>query len=374
MRKPFCISPSGEADISDYGAHPIEEEGYETFDSTMAIKAALLEKNKVTINTAGTYLINQPLVVHSNTELIAVNNVTLKKASGVSHAITNNYVEGAHIDKQITISNITIDDDSLGGTVYSAESGNGIINLFHVEDVTLCDITIINGGNQLYGVHLQSSTNVNVTNYTYTGAKDGFHINAGCEDIVIDGFDISSVDDAFAILAEDYPRPQMYARDIRNITIKNGVSNTVVDQLGYFLRLTTGSWLDWTNGSTYKIGHICKNDGKLYKKYNSGDVVASIVPTHTSGRVTGADGIEWKFIGIGDNYKCEIFDVYVYNVTLDCGRKIYRYVSKDVWDNSEYPGTENTSIVDNLHTTLSEDNFINTSGLLGNTYFDEVYP
>ena len=51
-------------------------------------------------------------------------------------------------------------------------------------------LKLFNGDKILFGVHLQSVKNVKVKNYFYDGIKMAFHINGGCEDIVIDGFDI----------------------------------------------------------------------------------------------------------------------------------------------------------------------------------------
>lgn len=373
-----AIVEAATVDVATYGAHHTGEAGYETYDNAAAFQAAIFAGRRVEISTAGTYLLSRRLFVPSNRTIIGmVNGVTLKKSVGYSHVFCNTKaasLDGSNRDSNITLDNLTIDDNnSFTGAVGddAAPTLKGILSFRLLDGLTLNKITIINGNATQYAVQLNQVTNATATTYSYTGLKDGFHIEGGCHSITIDGFTIVAGDDTFAVLANGWPLSQSSADDITNIIIQNGTSNCGAAP-GFFVRMITGSWLAWASGNTYNVGHICTNGGRIYKKANAGSAAASAAPTHAWGDITGADGITWRWIGNGSNLNNNIRGVYVHNVTLTDNRILYRMVEATADNNSEYPGTENTSILDELHTDLPASKFTNSAGLLGNTYFDEA--
>ncbi len=236
---------------------------------------------------SGVYRLRAPIYLKSNILIEGVGKVVIIKDSSYSQVFTNKNAINDYttvMDSIIMIKNITIDANNYGtqnDAVHPTANGNLSFKFF--KKLVLKNIKIINGDSILYGVHFQSVKNVRVKNFLYQGKKDGVHINGGCENIIIDGFDISSFDDAFGIMTDDYPRVQHNTQDIRNIIIKNGISRKRKNQSGFFVRFMTGSWLDWYKGNKYKIGHVVNYKSKQYKKTNGDELISSYPPAHING-------------------------------------------------------------------------------------------
>ncbi len=331
-------------------AHFIDHTGKQ--DYTKIFNDAFSKYNYVIIKP-GTYHLKAPIYLQNNIIIVGEGSVILIKDTTYSHVFVNQKATKDYTkewNRYITIKNITIDDNNKGSQCDAAHStANGILSFKFLDNLTLENVKIINGDKVLFGVHLQSVKNVKVKNYFYDGNKDGFHINGGCEDIVIDGFDISSYDDAFGIMTDDYPRVQSNAKDLKNIIIKNGISRKRIPQAGFFLRLMTGSWCNWEKGNKYKVGNTVNYQHNQYKKLNTGECISLGPPNHSKGDSLYSDGIVWRYIGKGVNKTSNIYNIYVKNVQLEDGRQIVRTVNDDSYDYGEYPGTEYASIVDGLY-------------------------
>jgi len=351
----FSISCNQENLSSESNSEKIQKEIIENTgfkDYTDIFKKALSTSNHIVIKS-GLYHLSEPIYLKDSVLIEGKGKVTLVKNSLYSHVFTN---QNASLDftdewnKCITLKNITIDAKSKGTQRDAAHTtANGILSFKFIDKLVLNNIKIINGDPILYGVHIQSARNVLVKDYLYEGEKDGFHINGGCENIIIDGFDISSFDDAFGIMTDDYPRVQHNAQDIRNIVIENGISRKRNTQSGFFVRFMTGSWEDWKEGKKYKVGHTINFKNLQYKKVNQAELTSFESPNHLNGDRLYSDGIIWRYIGEGTNKTSNIYKIYISNVHLEDDRKIVRTINKDRYDYGEYPGTENTSIVDSLY-------------------------
>lgn len=335
-------------------------------DYTKVFQDAISKANIVYIK-AGSYHLSKPIYLNDNITIVGEDNVKLIKNKNYSHVFVNTKTISDFTEKfntNIVIKNILIDANKKGSQIDAAHrTANGIISLKFLRNLILENVQIINGDSELYGVHLQSVKNAYIKSYAYNGMKDGFHINGGCENVIIDGFEISSFDDAFGIMTDDYPRVQHNANDIRNIIIKNGVSKKRNDQSGFFIRFMTGSWLDWQKGNQYNIGHVVNVSNIHYKKINSGELVSTICPSHAYGDSLYSDGINWRYLGMGNNRTSNIYNILVSNVKLKDNRKILRTINKDSYNYGEYPGTENTSIVDGLY--LDKIGFVAVRGKMG---------
>jgi hypothetical protein len=268
----------------------------------------LSENDTVTITQPGTYLIGSVIRMDSGKSLIGGEGVAIKRLGAFANMVANRNPIAASRDTNITIQDIVFDSSS--NDTYSGKvipTAHGILYFRNVDGLTLDNVSVINGGPNLFGIHVEEAEDAAVTDYLYDGDKDGFHVTNGCDGVLLDGFDISSKDDALAIIGHDYPAVQGSAQDITNITIRNGVSRVRTGQLGFFLRLITGSWINWANGAVFNIGHICVNAGNLYKKVNAGDIEAANAPVHTSGDVTARlPGGVWAGGAAGDRRSDEI--------------------------------------------------------------------
>jgi len=301
---------------------------------------------------SGTYPLSSPVYLHSNIVVEGEGEVILKKSIPYSQVFSNlKAAEDFTIlwDESITIKNIIIDANN-NGTQKDAvhQTANGILSFKYLNKLTLDNIKIINGDSVLFGIHLQSVKNSTIEDYFYDGDKVGIQMQGGCENILIKNFDISSGDDAFAINVNDYPRVQHNTADSKNIIFQNGISRKRNNQVGFFLRLMTGSWKEWRKGNNYRIGDIANYNGKQYKKINEGVLTSFDYPTQIAGDSLYPDGIVWRYIGEGTNTTSNIYNVSVSGVRIDDGRQISRTVDADRYNNGEYPGTENLSIVDSV--------------------------
>ncbi len=336
-------------------------------DYTKIFQDVVSNSNHVIIKS-GTYYLAKPIYLNDNITIEGEGTVKLMKVSNYSHVFVNTKTKLDFAEKfniNIIIANILIDANNEGSQIDAAhKTANGIISFKFLNNLILNNVKIINGDSQLYGVHLQSVKNAIVKSYFYDGAKDGFHINGGCENIMIDGFEISSFDDAFGIMTDDYPRVQHNTKDIKNIIIKNGVSKKRKEQTGFFIRFMTSSWLEWQNKNKYNIGNIVNVNNLQYKKVNPGEMVSTLRPNHELGDSLYLDGIFWRFLGKGNNKSSNIFNISVSNVNLEDNRIILRTVNKDSFNYGEYPGTENTSIVDGLF--IDNIKFLSVRGKMGN--------
>lgn len=321
-------------------------------DYTTIFNEAISHSNYVIIKP-GLYLLKAPIYLHSNLVIQGEGEVILKKDKLYPYVFANQKAINnfsAKWDTSVSIMNIVIDANHKGKQNDTVNvTANGQLSFQFLKNLILKNIKIINGDPIMYGVHLQSVIQARVINYSYDGDKDGIHINGGCKGINIDGFDISSYDDAFGIMTDDYPRIQNNTQDIRNIVIKNGVSRKRYPQAGFFLRLMTGSWDDWSKGNKYNIGNTVNCQGRQYKKLNKGEMVSWEYPSHLKGDSLYPDGIIWRYLGNGTNKTSNIYNLSVFNVTLDDGRNIVRTINADSNDYGEYPGTENKSIVDSVY-------------------------
>ena len=335
--------PYGAVDVTYYGAV-----GDGVTDDTAAIIAALAASNYVTISRAGTYMVSAPIYLSTGQTLEGATGVTLKKSTTYSHILVNDAAAttGTTWDTGITIRNLILDDNNTGTqTGAAAVTANGILQFKYITSSTIENTSIINGDTTLFGYHLQSVSQISMRSVSYTGSKDGIHIGGGSSNVDIDGFYIDSFDDSIAVMTEDYPRVQANASDIYNVTIRNGVTNSTTSPAGAggIPATATGSWLAWANGNTYRIGDCANNAGKIYKMVNSGSFTGTVAPVQTSGDVTGADGITWRFLQTGVNTTTNIYNLVVENITAKDGRGFTFYKNNDAFDHSEYPGTENTT-------------------------------
>lgn len=330
--------------VSDFGA---VADGIT--DCTEAFENALASSDFVKITKPGTYILNHPVYLSSNKTIEGADGVILKRGSSYSHIFVNDASAGlTEKDTNIVIRNIIIDDDSLGvqsGTGLASPTANGILNFCKMSDLKIENVTIINGGSILYGIHLQEVETAFIKDYSYDGWKDGCHISGGCINITVDGFFIDSYDDSFAIMTSDYPRSQGCSKDINKVTIKNGILRSTKNNpyVGGCIAFIASSWLYWQSGNSYDIGHQVTYNGRIYKMVNAGPLTASVAPAHTSGDVTGADGIKWRYMNDGSYTESNVYNVIIENVDIKDGRGFTYYKNNNSYDHTEYPGTENTS-------------------------------
>ena len=285
-------------------------------DDTTAINAALIRGGTVILGS-GTFNLTNTLKIPSYTILTGSGDTVLKKNAVFSHVICNTgaYASGSN-DTQIVVQNLTFDcgaNDTQTGSAHG--TANGQIQFSYGSDMTIKNIRMTGTGPTLYGIHLQGMTNVLVNQFTCTLMKDGIKIGPGCSTIEVSEADMTTGDDAITLCPIDYPRVQDTANDIEYITLRNMRLAAYPATAGGAFKFYIGSWANWTNGNRYNVGELANNAGKIYKAVNQiTNVVAANAPTHSTGDVTGADGITWRFLQTGTKTTANISHVRVDNL------------------------------------------------------------
>lgn len=218
-------------------------------------------------------------------------------------------------------------------------------------------------GAHCFSVHGGACENIIVENIKAIGTTDGdvdndcratIQFQGWSKYITVRNVEMDTNDDCIAFNASDYPLNVISAGDIEDVTVENITDRYHgAGQVGFSVRMISGSWTDWANGNTYKLGDCANNAGKIYtvsgKTSGTFPLTASTAPTHASGDATGADGITWRFLKVGTFKTANVRNVTIRNLT--CYRN-YTPVAVLVDDNeyvrNVYPGTEGDSITDNV--------------------------
>jgi hypothetical protein len=317
----------------------------------------------------GTFLINSAIRIKSNQSLIGSVGTIIKKNAAFTHAIVNDatYRNNGTLDSNIVIERISIDANHYGGsTGRAAATANGNLQLAYATRVQVSNFTLVNNDAGVFSTHFQSLTNSIFTDTRIVSAKDGLHLQNGCKHVRFKGGHLDTYDDAIAVLADDYAAYQHSADSIEDISFEDFIIDTVNNPTptGFAVRLLTGSWLAWNSGNSYSTGNYVTNAGKIYKAVTAGPFTGTNAPTHTSGDVTGADGITWRYLSTGTQLYTQIKNIRFGNIRINGNRRITRTLNNDAYDYGVYPGTTG-GVVDGL-------NFFNvtTSGSLPVTYID----
>jgi len=292
-------------------------------DIVEILNDALVNYDHVKIITPGIYEINSSIYIPNNTILEFCAGCTLKKSTGseFSHMIINDGILTGKRNENISLigNGLIVDANGIDkqGTIESRLKGQiqfykvdglDVSGLYHLSD----DIT-----NQFF-LCLCDCTDFTIDDIDITSEKDGIDILSS-SDGAISNIVADTGDDGIFV-GIGYPGNTPVVKSCKNISIENYDDDSPI--AGYGVRIYCAAWGDWTNGRTYKSYEYCLNDGKLYGRANNGDFVAANAPIHTSGKVTGADGIAWWFIQNETEYGADVDGLTIKNMTENCNRYI----------------------------------------------------
>jgi hypothetical protein len=203
-------------------------------------------------------------------------------------------------------------------------------------------------------IYIGTWSHLLIENVKLAGEKDGIKLCNGHE-AVIRNLDLNTYDDGLSLCGTDFSTIVMEVGDVYNVLCSNITDHQHNNIFGRTCLIYTGSWADYKVGNEYGCSDFCINAGNLYQVFSETGFIAtsSKAPTHTSGTVTDADGIPWRFI-----QPCDFHETHVYNVTFEncifekSGNIIANWIGPN-WHfekygaihRSSYPGTErNTSV------------------------------
>jgi len=295
-------------------------------DNVTALNDALTNHRKVLVK-AGTYNFNNTIWIPSNTELKCESGVTFQKETG---SIYCHIIGNKGMLTNTTDANIKIYGNGLNLDINDIDS-------YSLNDVTICPILRLRSVFQFHQVDEFIIDNIyennpdredqffmcysachygKISNIDSTGAKDNCPI-LSCTDLEFTNCNFIASDDAM-FLGSGYPNVSVSVNNTERITLTDTTIGSPALIGGYLTRTYGAKWGNWTNGKTYHDNETClASNGVVYGRgYNTGgDKVASVEPTHATGAVTGADGIEWWKMD-GSGYTTKVKDITFKNITF----------------------------------------------------------
>lgn len=315
-----------------------------------ALQAALDIGGTITINTPGEYELNDTLKIGSDTKLVCCPGVVFKKVASYGNVIINKGAETRTYNENIEIDGLTVEVNGMESLIDQDVPGlRAQIGFFYVKHLILRNYKCEDLGNAQFGIQFIRWEDVYFDNLILGGDKDGLDIGVGFNGL-FENIKFTTFDDAIALYGAGYPSVTVEVGDVHDITFRNCI-DYVHSGGGFTCRIMTGSWADWANGSTYQTGDLCTNGGSIYISNNANgfSAVAANAPVHSSGEVTGADGITWKYCNDDTIKSYNVYNITFDNCTYyDIRPPINIKFIDDVWMRSVYPGTETLSYVKNI--------------------------
>lgn len=305
----------------------------------------------VNITTAGIYEIDSTLYLCSDTTYNFVAGVTFKKVAGFSssHLFVNKGILTRTPDTNIYLigNGLVIDCNGIDGAQI-VTGMQGHVAMFQVSNFLISGIktdTITATG---FFMHLAEVSNFIVRDIDAEGAKDGIHLGVA-SNFLFEDIRTSTLDDGIALNARDYAVSNPTLGDISNGIIRRWTDDDYVGQSGSGCLLLSGAWSNWASGTTYQCNDIVINAGNIYEYNAAGSEVAANAPVHTSGAVTGADGIKWEWRQAGTIDHADVKDIKFEDCTWASRKPFIRTAgASDATSRAFFPGTGAQAIVDNI--------------------------
>ena len=331
----------------------------------------------ISISIPGTYEIDGTLWLESDQHLYFCEGCTIKKmpnaGSPYTHTFANVGVLTGTRNRNISIygNGLELERNHIDGQQAEsiAYAGRGDCFFFRIDRLVLDGLSQnYEYTTSLFSFQFSDVNNFLIRNMSVTGYKDSYHFNGKCHHGIIEDVYSDTEDDSFAFIVPDYYSIMPCVGDIHDITIRRWTNQTLTYD-GSLGRIFPMMWAVWESGNTYNQSDMCVNDGNIYLSRTVGAIEAANAPTHTSGNVTGADGIEWKWMQAGT-----ITEGNVYNITFeDCdfhtsGTQGFAAFLDNTNDlRCAYPGTEQNGymkniIFDNIRLTTTNNPFLFWNG------------
>ena len=316
-----------------------------------AMQAALDVGGIITVNTPGTYELNDTLKIGSNTKLICCPGVIFKKTGNYSNVLINKGSETRTYNENIEIDGLTIEVNEISNIIDLDVAGlRAQVGFYYVKHLVFKNFKCEDIYGSQFCIQMARWEDVYFNNITIKGDKDGIDLGVGNNGL-FENVNLTTYDDGIALYGAGFPSATIEVGDVYDLTFRN-CTDYVHSGVGYTCRMMTGSWDDWTNGNTYKTGDLCTNVGSIYISNNDTgfSAVAANAPVHSSGEVTGADdGITWKYCNDDSIKSYNIYNITFDNLTCYDVRAVIDVTFLDgIWMRSVYPGTENVPYVKDI--------------------------
>jgi len=332
-----------------------------------------LKSGIVNITTPGVYDINSTLLLNSNTTYNFCEGCTIRKTGDKTtylHIFLNRGALTYSADSNIKFFGHGLrlmvnglDDTTLGivrcmfAQFQFHKVTNFIVDGYYIND----------GGTYQFLMSLSDCRFGFVTNTSFYGNKDCFKMVA-CSDITVDQITTSSRDDGISICANDYLYNSPSVGDCERISISNWTDNPYVGGLSNAILFLQDSWSDFVSGATYVRQETISNNGRIYKKTSpNASNVSTVAPTHTTGSVTGADGITWRWYADSTVKSVTVRDITLTNVSILSNRNFIGFDVDTLPANKAGLAKMENIVIDNLtfNPATAYKSIIRNSGRMG---------
>lgn len=277
-------------------------------ENVAALQAAVNGGGTVLVDFPGTYLVNDTVLIGSDTALVFGDGVYISLQAD-KRFLLNEGAANRTYNENIAVVGLNILANQR--SVISSINGlRGYIAFFYVKNLFISGFTLIDGGSGPFVIHICTFENVYIDNVRISGQKDAIHFGRGENFTVRRGF-FKTYDDPIALNAHDYPSSNPEYGDIVNGLIEDCYDLSDVSTTGFFARLLPGAWVDWFNGmSVHGYGDTVVSNGRIYVTTGTQGTtqMSTVKPTFASGTQTLSDGVTWTMqqdSGVGYSATCK---------------------------------------------------------------------
>jgi len=310
--------------------------------NTIALQAAVDRGGKVSITIPGVYDLDATVTISDNTSLEFGPGVFIRRTTSNGYVFINKGAFTKTYNTNIMIKGLRLICNGAQSTSGTLVTGlRGQISFFYVRNLVIEDFECLDLGAYSYCIHICTFENIRIENHRVEGDKDAVHLGKGKGFIIRNGW-YKTYDDPIALNAHDYDTGNPQLGWIENGLIENCYDLDAPNTTGYFARILSGAWLDWTAGMVVQKSDTVVNDGRLYRVVadpNGTQYTSNTAPTHTTGTVT-LDGIKWAMVQDDDpTHTAGCRNITFRNIYLQKNRPtgFSIHFDKDNYSRSYYP-------------------------------------
>lgn len=292
-------------------------------ENVAALQSAVNGGGTILIDFPGTYLVNGEVLIESNTKLIFGAGVFISLQAERRFLINKNAINRTY-DENISVIGLNLISNrrDIASNIYGLR---GYLAFFYVKNLYISYFQLLDGGSNVFVIHICTFENVVIENIRIEGNKDAVHFGRGSKFVVRHGL-FKTYDDPIALNAHDYPSSNPEYGDIVDGLIEDCYDLADANTTGYFARLLPGAWVDWFSGmSVHSFGDTVVSEGRIYVTAGTmgSTLISTVKPTFTSGKQTLSDGVTWNMqqdSGVGYSATCR--NIYFRNIYLQKDRDI----------------------------------------------------
>lgn len=337
-----------------------------------AANAAALQKavdrgGEIRIEKPGIYDLADTIIIGSNTSLVFSQGVTIRRQNNPEsngNAFINRGAFTGTPDRNIFITGLELLVNDVESTPASEECSKTVLGLrghlafLYIENLKLENIRVTGLCHKDYGIQICNFRNVIVETIYIEGNKDGIHFGPGTGFILRNGT-FRTGDDPIALNADDYAVSNPTLGTIENGLIENCRDLYEDKNEGYFVRILSGSWVDWYEGMEVQHSDSVIYNGNLYRVVMSPNFekYISLNPPDFESGFRTIDGIRWAKAGYEKVYSSSVRDITFRNIYCEKSREtvVSFSVEQNEYRRGYYEGSDFPSngdfVFDNIQVT-----------------------